>query len=207
MQDIERQIAQKLLQINAIKLDAANGFTWASGIQSPIYCDNRRTLAYPEVRGLIRDGFAAVIRKQYPDTEYVAGVATGAIAHGMLAADALGLPFIYVRPKPKDHGLANQIEGVVEPGRRVVVVEDLVSTGGSSLQAVDALRNAGYQVLGLVAIFTYGFDAAREAFAKAQCRFGTLTNYAALLQVAVDGGYVTRDQAQGLEGWRATVKF
>ena len=198
-------MATKLLQINAIKLNPTNYFTWASGIKSPIYCDNRQTLAFPEVRNLICEGFTGLIRQKYPQAEYIAGVATGAIAHGMLVADRLNLPYIYVRPKPKDHGLGNQIEGLIEKGKRVVVVEDLISTGGSSLKAVEALRKAEFSVLGLVAIFTYGFDLAKAAFEQAKCDCSVLTNYETLLSVAVKNGNIKNSEVEQLTEWRKTV--
>jgi orotate phosphoribosyltransferase len=199
------ELALKLLQINAIKLNATNYFTWASGIKSPIYCDNRQTLAFPEVRNLICSGFSNFVREKYPQAEYIAGVATGAIAHGMLVADRLGLPYIYVRPKPKEHGLANQIEGIIDPGKKVVVIEDLISTGGSSLKAVEALRTAGYEVLGLTAIFSYGFNTAKKAFLEANCPFDVLSNYDILISVAVNHGYINAGQVDELTAWRTSV--
>jgi len=198
-------LAKKLLQINAIKLNPTNYFTWASGIKSPIYCDNRQTLAFPEVRNLICEGFTDLIRGKYPQAEYIAGVATGAIAHGMLVADRLNLPYIYVRPKPKDHGLGNQIEGLIEKGKKVVVVEDLISTGGSSLKAVEALREAEFSVLGLVAIFTYGFDLAKAAFEQSKCECSVLTNYETLLSVAVKNGNIKNSEVEQLTEWRKSV--
>ena len=199
------QLAGKLLQINAIKLNVTNYFTWASGIKSPIYCDNRQTLAFPEVRSLICDGFCSMIKELYPNAEYIAGVATGAIAHGMLVADRLQLPYIYVRPKPKEHGLSNQIEGIIDPGKNVVVVADLISTGGSSLQAVNALRQAGFNVLGLVAIFSYGFNVAQSSFEAAKCSCTTLSDYDALMQEAVSQGFIQVDQMLELSEWRSLV--
>ncbi|MDQ1332025.1 MAG: orotate phosphoribosyltransferase, partial [Bacteroidota bacterium] len=166
MENSAKKIAEYLLQIKAIKLQPSNPFTWASGWKSPIYCDNRKTLSFPEVRSYIRDSFAGVIGNLYPEAEMVAGVATGAISHGALAADKLGLPFIYVRSGAKEHGLGNQIEGYYEKGQKVVVIEDLISTGGSSLNAVKVLREAGCEVLGMVAIFTYEFSKAEKAFAE-----------------------------------------
>lgn len=203
--DFAEQLAIKLLQINAIKLNPTNYFTWASGIKSPIYCDNRQTLAFPEVRHYICEGFVDFIKTHYPDTEYIAGVATGAIAHGMLVADRLGLPYVYVRPKPKEHGLGNQIEGLIDVGHRVVVVEDLISTGGSSLKAVDALQNSGFIVSGLVAIFSYGFVSAIEAFKQAKCNCNVLTNYDILLDIAVKNGTVDTNQLEQLSKWRSSV--
>lgn len=193
------------MQINAIKLNPENYFTWASGIKSPIYCDNRQTLAFPDVRKLICQGFTEYVKKTYSDAEYIAGVATGAIAHGMLVADALNLPYIYVRPKPKEHGLGNQIEGVIDIGKKVVVIEDLISTGGSSLKAVEALRNAGYNVLGLAAIFSYGFDKAKKSFKTANCNFFTISNYETLINVAAKGGYIEQAQITNLEKWRENI--
>jgi len=186
MDETAKKTAEYLLQINAIKLQPAKPFTWASGWRSPIYCDNRKTLSFPVVRSYIRDAFASKVRQLYPDAEVIAGVATGAIAHGALVADALGLPFIYVRSGAKDHGLGNQIEGYYAEGQRVVVIEDLISTGGSSLGAVRALRAAGCKVEGMIAIFTYGFKKAEEAFAAEECRLDTLGNYSVLVDLALD---------------------
>jgi orotate phosphoribosyltransferase len=195
-------IAESLLQIKAIKLNPANPFTWASGWHSPIYCDNRRILSFPEVRDQVASAFAEMIAELYPEAEIVAGVATGAIAHGVLAADRLQKPFIYVRSSPKAHGLANQIEGSYEKGAKVVVVEDLISTGGSSLSAVEALRDAGCEVLGMVAIFTYGFDTAVKNFETAGVTLHTLSNYSTLIPLAARQGYVTADQIETLGEWR-----
>jgi len=195
-------IANKLLQINAIKLNPANPFTWASGWKSPIYCDNRKTLSYPEVRNAICDGFVKAIKEKYPQVEVIAGVATGAIAHGMLVADRLNLPFIYVRSAPKSHGLANQIEGDYKPGQKVVVIEDLISTGMSSLAAVEALCDAECQVLGLLAIFSYQFDQASNSFTKAGVEFSTLSNYNALIETALEQGYVSSAELELLKTWR-----
>lgn len=195
-------IANKLLQINAIKLNPANPFTWASGWKSPIYCDNRKTLSFPEVRNAICDGFVKAIKERYPQVEVIAGVATGAIAHGMLVADRLNLPFIYVRSAPKSHGLANQIEGDYKPGQRVVVIEDLISTGMSSLAAVDALRDAHCEVLGLLAIFSYQFDQAVSNFAKAGVEFATLSNYSVLIEAVLEQGSITPTELELLKSWR-----
>ncbi len=195
-------IANKLLQINAIKLNPANPFTWASGWKSPIYCDNRKTLSYPEVRNAICDGFVKAIKEKYPQAEVIAGVATGAIAHGMLVADRLNLPFIYVRSAPKSHGLANQIEGDYKPGQKVVVIEDLISTGMSSLAAVEALCDVECQVLGLLAIFSYQFDQASNSFTKAGVEFSTLSNYNALIETALEQGYVSSAELELLKTWR-----
>jgi len=175
-------INQHLLQIGAVKLSPSDPFTWASGKKSPIYCDNRLTLSYPEVRRLICQSFVDKIKENFKDVEVIAGVATGGIAHGALVAEALGLPMIYVRDKPKGHGRMNLIEGHIEAGKRVVVIEDLISTGGSSLKAVEGIRESGGNVLGLLAIFTYGFEAANKAFEAANCPFDTLTNFQSLLQ-------------------------
>lgn len=196
------RIAEYLLQIKAIKLQPSNPFTWASGWKSPIYCDNRKTLSFPEVRSFIRDSFAALITGLYPQAGIIAGVATGAIAHGALAADRLGKPFIYVRSEAKEHGLGNQIEGYYEKGQKVVVVEDLISTGGSSLNAVRALRSAGCEVLGMVAIFTYEFKKATDGFAAENCRLDTLSNYTTLIETAVKSGYVTEADVETLKKWR-----
>ncbi|MBE0677270.1 MAG: orotate phosphoribosyltransferase [Bacteroidales bacterium] len=202
MDDTAKKTAEYLLQIKAIKLQPAKPFTWASGWRSPIYCDNRMTLSFPEVRGYIRDAFADRVRKLYPDAGLIAGVATGAIAHGALVADRLGLPFIYVRTGAKDHGLGNQIEGHFERGQRVVVIEDLISTGGSSLGAVRVLREAGCEVLGMIAIFTYGFGKATEAFAAEGCRLDTLSNYSVLVDLASTSGYITVGDVDTLKEWR-----
>ena len=200
--EIQKQLAENLLQIKAIKLSPANPFTWASGWRSPIYCDNRKTLSYPEVRNFIKESFVSLIRDKFPEVEGIAGVATGAIGIGALVADMLELPFVYVRSKPKDHGLANLIEGEVVPGRRTVVVEDLISTGRSSLNAVAALRDAGMPVLGMTAIFTYDFPVAAERFREAGCDLYTLTDYHYLLDVAVKTGYVEPEALETLREWR-----
>ncbi len=197
-----KQIAQTLLQIKAIKLSPANPFTWASGWHSPIYCDNRKTLSYPAARKQIYEAFAKIIAEKYPQAEVIAGVATGAIACGVLTAEALNKPFIYVRLAPKDHGMANQVEGYFEPGAKVVVVEDLISTGGSSLKAVEALRAAGCEVLGMVAIFTYGFPTAAANFEKAGVQLDTLSNYNTLLELAVEQNYIHADELATLREWR-----
>jgi len=202
MENISKKIADYLLQIKAIKLQPSNPFTWASGWKSPIYCDNRKTLSYPEVRSFIRDSFAGIIRDIYPEAGLIAGVATGAIAHGALAADKLGLPFIYVRSEPKSHGLGNQIEGYYEKGQKVVVIEDLISTGGSSLNAVRALREAGCEVLGMVAIFTYGFTKATDGFAAEKCELHALSNYNSLIEKAVESGYIGQQEVETLKQWR-----
>jgi len=202
MENCAKKTAEYLLQIKAIKLQPSNPFTWASGWKSPIYCDNRKTLSFPEVRSFIRDSFADMIKELYPGAEMIAGVATGAIAHGALAADKMGLPFIYVRSGAKEHGLGNQIEGYYEKGQKVVVIEDLISTGGSSLSAVKALREAGCEVLGMVAIFTYEFKKASDGFASEHCKLDTLSNYTALIDTAVKTGYIGEAEVETLKKWR-----
>ncbi|MCH5306214.1 MAG: orotate phosphoribosyltransferase [Rikenella sp.] len=197
-----KKIAQTLLQIKAIKLSPANPFTWASGWRSPIYCDNRKTLSFPEARREIYTAFAALVAEKYPQAEVIAGVATGAIACGVLTAEELGKPFIYVRSAPKDHGMANQVEGFFEPGAKVVVVEDLISTGGSSLKAVEALRTASCEVLGMVAIFTYGFPTAADNFARAGVALDTLSNYNTLIELAAEQNYIDPDDMDTLRKWR-----
>ena len=199
---IESTIIENLLEIKAIKLQPENPFTWASGWKSPIYCDNRKTLSYPKVRELLKQAFAEKVRALYPDVEVIAGVATGAIAVGVLVAEALNLPFIYVRSASKDHGLGNQIEGYFEEGQKVVVIEDLISTGGSSLKAVEALRAANVNVMGMLAIFTYQFGVSADAFAKANCKVDTLTNYTALIELATEKNYITPAQMESLKEWR-----
>ncbi|MCQ2204720.1 MAG: orotate phosphoribosyltransferase [Bacteroidales bacterium] len=195
-------VAKQLLDIKAIKLQPANPFTWASGWKSPIYCDNRKALSYPEVRTYIKTAFAELAKEMYADIDVVAGVATGAIAQGALVADLLGKPFVYVRSAPKDHGLANLIEGEIKAGQKVLVIEDLISTGMSSLKAVDALRNAQCQVVGMLAIFTYGFPVAEEAFKAAGVELTTLSNYQEMIGAAVESGYVTADDVTALQEWR-----
>lgn len=196
------KVAEFLLQIKAIKLDIANPFTWASGWKSPIYCDNRKTLSYPKIRTYIRQQFIKVINDEFGVPDVIAGVATGGIAIGALVAQDLGLPFVYVRQSEKSHGLENKIEGVVESGQSVVVIEDLISTGGSSLKAVEALRNAGCEVKGMAAIFSYGFPIAENVFKKAKCDVITLSNYEYLIQQAVKTGYVEEDDVLSLTKWR-----
>jgi len=196
------KVAEFLLQIKAIKLEVTNPFTWASGWKSPIYCDNRKTLSYPKIRTYIRQQFVDIIRNEFGLPDVIAGVATGAIAQGALIAQDLGLPFVYVRSAPKEHGLANLIEGVVESGQSVIVIEDLISTGGSSLKAVEALRDAGCDVKGMVAIFTYGFPKAAESFAKAKCELITLSDYNSLLQQAVNSNYINEEELTHLTTWR-----
>lgn len=196
------KVAEFLLQIKAIKLQPTNPFTWASGWKSPIYCDNRKTLSYPAIRTFIRQAYAEVILEKYGKPDFIAGVATGGIAQGALVAQELGIPFVYVRSTPKGHGLGNQIEGDFEAGQKVVVIEDLISTGGSSLQAVEALRAAGCEVKGLVAIFTYDFAVAKENFKNANCPYETLTNYDFLIQEAVSKDYISATDLESLQAWR-----
>ncbi len=202
MQDVKEQLAKELLAIKAIKLQPANPFTWASGWKSPFYCDNRKTLSYPALRTYIKNEFAKLIKANFPDAEVVAGVATGAIAQGALVADLLELPFVYVRSAPKDHGLENLVEGYLPEGAKVVVVEDLISTGGSSLKAVNALRNMGSKVVGMVASYTYGFPVAKEAFEKADVKLLTLTDYEAVVETALKTGYISEGQIETLHEWR-----
>lgn len=196
------KVAENLLQIKAVVLQPTNPFKWASGWNSPIYCDNRKTLSFPRIRTFIRQEFCRIIEEKFGKPDVIAGVATGGIAQGALIAQALDLPFVYVRPEAKGHGLTNQVEGVLEEGQNVVVIEDLISTGGSSLKAVEALRNAGAVVKGMVAIFTYGFDLAEENMKKANCAYTTLTDYETLLEKAKDSGYVSEDDIASLEEWR-----
>lgn len=192
------------MAIKAVKLQPSNPFTWASGWHSPIYCDNRKTLAYPEVRTIIKTGLVSTIQRMYGGKiDAIAGVATGAIAQGALVADALGVPFLYVRSAPKDHGMGNLIEGEVHEGWNVVVVEDLISTGMSSLKAVAALRDAKVNVLGMVAIFTYQFPQAQQAFAEAGVELTTLSNYSALISEAAELNYIKPDEIEVLQQWRA----
>jgi len=202
MEQVQIEIAQLLLQINTIKVQPTLPFTWASGWKSPIYCDNRKILSYPRVREIVRDRFAEIISNKYPDAEVIAGVATGAIAHGALVAEKLGLPFIYVRSEPKSHGLENLIEGELGAGQKVVIVEDLVSTGGSSLKAAQAVSDFGGKVLGMVAIFTYEFPQARQNFALAGLELTTLSRYQVLIEQAVKIGRISADEIQKLMLWR-----
>lgn len=202
-EDKALKVAEFLLQIKAVKLKPNDPFTWASGIKSPIYCDNRVTLSFPKIRTFIRQGYAESILEHYGKPDIIAGVATGGIAQGALVAQELGLPFIYVRNSAKSHGMGNQIEGYYEAGQKVVVVEDLISTGGSSLKAVDALREAGLDVKGLVAIFTYGFDEADRNFANAECPYCTLTNYDFLLRKALADNLISEEDLSSLQEWRS----
>ncbi|HYG02081.1 MAG TPA: orotate phosphoribosyltransferase [Chryseosolibacter sp.] len=195
-------VAEMLLKIQAIKLNTDKPFTWSSGWKSPIYCDNRLSLSFPEIRTSIKHGLADAIRTHFTDVEAVAGVATAGIAQGALVADALSLPFLYVRPKPKDHGMENLIEGKITKGQKVVVIEDLVSTGGSSLKAVQALRDAGFHVVGMVCIFNYGFDVATNNFKDADVNLVSLSDYGHLLNFALQANYITPEQMISLKAWR-----
>ena len=202
MDTIKKEFAEKLLGIKAIKLQPNDPFTWASGWRSPIYTDNRKTLAYPEVRTFVKNALVQLVKENFGEATAVAGVATGAIAQGALVAEELQLPYCYVRPKPKDHGMGNQIEGTIPEGAKVVVVEDLISTGGSSLKAVDALRKAGYDVIGMVASYTYGFPVAEEAFKDANLKLVTICNYDATTEIAAEIGYISKEDLEVLKEWR-----
>jgi len=202
MKPLEKSVAELLLRIKAIKLQPNNPFVWASGWNSPIYCDNRKTLSYPQIRSFIKIELARLILEMYPNVEVIAGVATGAIAQGALVADLLGLPFVYVRPTPKDHGLENMIEGDLRPKQKVVVIEDLISTGGSSLKAVEAIRNDGSEVLGMIAIFTYGLPVAEQKFKKAKVKLTTLCSYDAVLAEALATNYISSEDIETLQEWR-----
>ena len=202
MESVEKAVAKSLMDVKAVLLRPDAPFTWASGWKSPIYCDNRKLLSYPEIRENICRWMADIIKERYADVEVIAGVATGAIAHGYLVAHILGKPFCYVRPKPKDHGTGSQIEGLLEPGAKVVIVEDLISTGMSSLAAKDALVNAGADVMGMVAIFSYNFPKARKAFEDANVELTTLSNYDTLIEVAAETGYVKDSEIEVLKEWR-----
>jgi orotate phosphoribosyltransferase len=199
----EKAVAEKLLQINAIKLSPQQPFTWASGWKSPIYCDNRKVLSFPYVRDFIKSEMCSVIFEKFPYADVLAGVATAGIAWGAMAADQLKLPYIYVRPKPKEHGLGNQIEGNLEKGMKVVVIEDLISTGKSSLQVCDVLKAAGAEIMGMVSIFNYGFDVADKAFEAAGISFQSLTNYPTLISLAIEKGIIAPDQLKTLLNWSA----
>lgn len=201
--DTAEKTAELLLQINAIKLNPENPFTWASGWKSPIYCDNRLILSFPIIRNYVRDEFAKNIEKQFGKPDVIAGVATGAIGIGILVAESLGVPFVYVRPEAKKHGRQNQVEGFLQKGQNVVVVEDLISTGNSSLMAVEALRNEGANIKGMAAIFTYGFGVAEENFKNANIDLYTLSNYENLLELAVQKQYITEEQQSTLQEWNA----
>ncbi|MBQ7999180.1 MAG: orotate phosphoribosyltransferase [Bacteroidales bacterium] len=202
MESVEKIVAKQLLDVKAVKLSVENPFTWASGWKSPIYCDNRKILSYPAARKVVYESFVEIINKHFKDVDVIAGVATGAIAYGMLVAEAMGKPFVYVRPKPKDHGTGAQIEGDLPRGAKVVVVEDLISTGGSSLSAVDCLQKSGAVVLGMVAIFTYNFIRARRAFEYANVELHTLSHYEALLEEAVAENYIKQEDMEVLKQWR-----
>jgi len=202
MESVEKAVAKSLMDIKAVMLRPDQPFVWASGWHSPIYCDNRRILSFPEIRENVCKWMADIIRRQYPEVEVIAGVATGAIAHGYLVAHILGKPFCYVRPKPKDHGTGSQIEGILESGSKVVIVEDLISTGMSSLAAKSALENAGADVMGMVAIFSYNFNQARKAFEAANVELTTLSNYDALIDVAHETGYIRQEDIEVLKEWR-----
>ena len=202
MDNIKRDFASRLLQVKAIKLQPNNPFTWASGWLSPFYCDNRKTLSYPELRNYVKLELVHKVLECFPEAEVVAGVATGAIAQGALVADELNLPFVYVRSKPKDHGLENLIEGDLKPGMKVVVIEDLISTGGSSLKAVEAIRSNACEVIGMVASYTYGFPVAEKAFREANVRLETLTDYEHVVEEALATGYISEHDVEVLHDWR-----
>ena len=202
MNSIATEFAARLLEVKAVKVQPDEPFTWASGWKSPFYCDNRKTLSYPKLRSFVKDNLAKLVKDNFSEADAVAGVATGAIAQGALVADMLGLPFCYVRSKAKDHGMGNLIEGTLPEGSKVVVVEDLISTGGSSLKAVEALRAAGFEVVGMVAAYTYGFPIAEQAFQNAGVKLLTLTNYEAVVSAAIESGYITASQLPTLNVWR-----
>ena len=202
MNTLKNIFAAKLLDVKAIKLQPTNPFTWASGWKSPFYCDNRKTLSYPDLRCFVKIELVRLVMENFPQVDAIAGVATGAIAQSALVADTLGLPFVYVRSKPKDHGLENLIEGELKPGMKVVVVEDLISTGGSSLKAVDAIRSNGCTVIGMVASYTYGFDVAKQAFEQAGVELITLTDYESVVAEALKTGYIQPSDVQLLHDWR-----
>jgi orotate phosphoribosyltransferase len=199
----KEKLIEYLLNIKAIQIQPQQPFTWASGLKSPVYCDNRKLLSHPEVRNFVRDGFISLINEYFPQTECIAGVATAGIPHGAILADTLGLPFVYVRSKPKEHGLTNTIEGDLIHGQRVLVVEDTISTGGSSLKAVEDLRAVGAEVIGMIAIYKYGFDTTRQRFEDAGVVLKTLTNYEILLRAAVQSGYISKDELDTLNEWKA----
>ncbi|SKB73282.1 orotate phosphoribosyltransferase [Dyadobacter psychrophilus] len=201
-QDINKRIAELLLEAKAIKLSPDKPFQWSSGWLSPIYCDNRVALSYPDTRTFIKKTLAALIKKEYPDVQAVVGVATGGIAQGALVADLLELPFAYVRPEPKKHGMGNQIEGRLEKGQSVIIIEDLISTGGSSLKVVDVLRAAEIEVAGMVAIFTYGFAVAENNFKEKNVKLSTVSNYNALIETALEHNYIDSSQLESLSAWR-----
>ena len=202
MKKLEHLLAEKLLKISAIKLQPDMPFTWASGWNSPIYTDNRKTLSYPDIRTFIKTELCRLIMENLPEIDAVAGVATGAIAQGALVADAMGLPYVYVRSAPKDHGLENLIEGNLNPGQKVIVIEDLISTGKSSLKAAEAIRMSGAEVVGMVAMFTYGFPVAEKAFKEAGIKLMTLSNYEAMLETALETGFIGSEDIKTLQRWR-----
>lgn len=201
-QNVSGQVAELLLEAKAIKLSPEKPFQWSSGWLSPIYCDNRVALSFPDTRSYIKKALAELIRNEFPDVQAVVGVATGGIAQGALVADLLELPFAYVRPEPKKHGMGNQIEGRLEAGKPVIIIEDLISTGGSSLKVVDVLRGANIEVAGMVAIFTYGFAVAEQNFAEKDVKLKTLSNYGALIETAVESNYISAEQVESLSAWR-----
>ena len=198
-----RQVASMLLDIGAIKLNHKNPFTWSSGWKSPVYCDNRLALSYPDIRKFVKDSLASAVKKNFPDVEYIAGVATAGIPQGALVADMLGLPFVYVRPKPKEHGMGNLIEGKIDAGKKAVMIEDLISTGGSSLKAAQAMQEAGFKVIGMAAIFTYGFDVAEKAFAESKMPLICLGDFNHLLTEAVAKKYLDEGELGYVKSWRA----
>jgi orotate phosphoribosyltransferase len=202
MDNLKNAFAKRLLDIKAIKLQPNDPFTWASGWKSPFYCDNRKTLSYPDLRSMVKMGLVQAVLEHFPEATAVAGVATGAIAQGALVADQLALPFCYVRSKPKDHGMGNLIEGTLPEGAKVVVVEDLISTGGSSLKAVESLRQAGFEVVGMVASYTYGFPVATKAFEEANVKLVTLTDYEHVVEQAEATGYIKKEDIDTLHVWR-----
>lgn len=201
-QNVSGQIAELLLEAKAIKLSPEKPFQWSSGWLSPIYCDNRVALSFPDTRSYIKKALAELIKSEFPDAQAVVGVATGGIAQGALVADVLELPFAYVRPEPKKHGMGNQIEGRLEAGKPVIIIEDLISTGGSSLKVVDVLRGANIEVAGMVSIFTYGFAVAEQNFAEKNVKLKTLSNYGALIETAVESNYISAEQVESLSAWR-----
>ena len=202
MNSVDKLLAKKLLGVSAVKLQPKNPFTWASGWKSPIYTDNRKTLSFPEVRSFVKVELTRLIKEKFAEFDVIAGVATGAIAQGALIADELDMPYVYIRSAAKDHGMGNLIEGEIKPGQKVVVVEDLISTGGSSLKAVEAVRQAGCEVVGMVAIFTYGFPLAEEKFNEAGVTLYTLSNYNAVLEAAAETGYINNEDIETLKVWR-----
>jgi len=201
-EQVASEVARSLLQIKAIKLQPTNPFTWASGIKSPIYCDNRRILSYPKIRAYVKNQLAVSINKKFQQPDVIAGVATGGIAHGALVAEEMGLPFVYVRSNVKEHGMNNMVEGELKEGQKVVIVEDLVSTGGSSLKAVAAIREEHCEVLGMTAIFTYGFDVAAQNFEDANCELVTLSHYETLIEEALKENYIEEKDFELLQTWR-----